>query len=116
MAKKMVLVDEHVYDDMWKRPPIDTSKSDLNNKLQSQLASSDLPDDVKAKLYQKTLKRFLTLKHQVPDLQPTALNGLVEEPKPLRKVIRKKKPVHWPTVPIRYSHRRRIPWSRLGNE
>jgi hypothetical protein len=116
MAKKMVLVEEHAYNDMWNRHPIDTSKSHLNSKLQSQLASTDLPDDVKAKLYQKTLKRFLTLKQQVPDLHPTALNGLIEVEKPRKKLIRKKKPAHLPTVPIRYSHRKHIPWSRFNNE
>jgi hypothetical protein len=116
MAKKMVLVEEQVYNNMWNRHPIDTTKSHLNSKLQSQLASTDLPDDVKAKLYQKTLKRFLTLKQQVPDLHPAALNGLIEEEKPRKKTIRKKKRVHLPTVPIRYSQRRRIPWSRFDNE
>jgi hypothetical protein len=112
MAKKMILVEEHVYNDLWKRPTIDTSKSYINSKLQSQLASTNLPDDVKAKLHQKTLKQFLTLKQQVPDLQPVALNGLIEEPKPGRKPSRKKRP----TVPIRSSYRRHIPWSRFGND
>ena len=72
MAKKMILVEEHVYNDLLKRPTIDTSKSYINSELQSQLASTNLSDDVKAKLHQKTLRQFLTLKQQVPDLQPVA--------------------------------------------
>ena len=117
----MVLVDEQAYNDMWlkspwKRPAVDNSKTHLNTSLETQLDRTDLPDDVKAKLYQKTLKRFLNVKQQVPDLQPTALNGLIEQVKPPQKPVRKRKPVRWPAVPTRYSHRKHIPWSRLGNE
>jgi hypothetical protein len=124
---------------VWKQSPVETSKTHLNTSLQSQLASVDLPDDVKAKLYQKTLKRFLSLKQQVPDLQPTALNELIApsvkkrkqkwsdlEP-PMKKqkwsdleAPVKKRPVvkrgHWSALPTRYSKRQHIPWSRFENE
>jgi hypothetical protein len=144
MAKRMVLVEEKVYNnnnvlnymkakdqnDLWKQSPVETSKTHLNSSLQSQLASVDLPDDVKAKLYQKTLKRFLSLKQQVPDLQPTALNGLFAPPVKKRKQkwsdleppLKKQKstPVvkraHRSALPTRYSKRQHIPWSRFGNE
>jgi tRNA C32,U32 (ribose-2'-O)-methylase TrmJ len=117
----MVLVEEQAYNDMWRKPPwkrpaVDNSKTHLSTSLESQLDSTDLPDDVKAKLYQKTLKRFLNIKQQVPDLQTTALNGLIDETKPAHKQVRKRKPARWPAVPTRYSHRKHIPWSRLGNE
>ena len=121
MTKRMVLVEEQAYNDMWrkpawKRPAVDNSKTHLNTSLESQLDSTDLPDDVKAKLYQKTLKRFLNIKQQVPDLQPIALNGLIDVQNTVRKPVRKRKPVRWPPVPTRFSHRKHIPWSRLGNE
>jgi hypothetical protein len=147
MAKKMVLVEEQVYNnmkpnnvlnymkakeqnEMWQKSPVETSKTHLNTSLQSQLASVDLPDDVKAKLYQKTLKRFLSLKQKVPDLEPTALNGLIAPPVKKRKQKwsdleppvkkRKSQPVvkraHWSAPPTRYSKRKHIPWSKFGNE
>ena len=87
MAKRMVLIDERVYNDViqpWKRPPIDTLKSHLHNKLQTQL-DENVPDDVKAKQYQASLTRFLNIKQKIPDIQPVALNSLIE---PQRKVIK----------------------------
>jgi uncharacterized protein YaaW (UPF0174 family) len=156
MAKRMVLVEEQVYNnngvlnymkakdqnDVWKQSPVETSKTHLNTSLQSQLASVDLPDDVKAKLYQKTLKRFLSLKQHVPELQPAALNEFIApsvkkrkqkwsdlEP-PMKKqkgsnseapVKKRKSPpvvkrAHWSAFPTRYSKRQHIPWSKFGNE
>lgn len=139
MAKKMVLVDEQVYNnmkpnnllnymktkeqnDMWQKSPVETTKSHLNSRLQSQLSSDDLSDDVKAKLYQKTLKRFLSLRQKVPDLEPTALNGLTTPPV---KTL-KRKATQWSDfdsppaikrkVVTRRSQRKHIPWSRFGNE
>ena len=103
---------------------LETMKLHLNNSLQSQLFSEDLPDDVKAKLYQKTLTHFLNLKQRVPDLEPTSLNGLISE-SPIRKRVpdlkspvrkRTRKRAHWPAQPTRYSHRKHIPWTRFGNE
>lgn len=116
MAKRMVLVEERIYDEqMWKRPTTETTKSHLSNNLHSQLDSVDLSDDVKAKLYQKTLKRFLNLKQQVPDLQPVSLNGLKREVVEELKKKKKKKLAHWSAIPIRYSHRKHIPWSKFDN-
>jgi hypothetical protein len=120
MAKRMVLVDERLYDELWKRTPHDTSKSHLNNKLQSQLDSHVVPDDVKAKQYQKTLNRFLNLKQQVPDLKPTALNGLIEEPSKKKKKKKIKnwdygqEGIRWDVLegPVRRSNRERKKWSR----
>jgi hypothetical protein len=65
-AKKMILVDERVYDELWKRPIVDTTKSYLNNQLQADLLSDDMTDDLKAKHYRQTLNRFLNQKHQLP--------------------------------------------------
>jgi hypothetical protein len=133
MTKRMVLVDERAYNEMqpndtlkrmlndekWKRTPAETSKTLLSNSLQSQLDSIDIPDDLKAKLYQKTLKRFLSLKQQVPDIQPTAVNGLLDSPKQVAKQVvtkRKRKPAHWPAGVKRVSLRKRIPWSKFDHE
>jgi FKBP-type peptidyl-prolyl cis-trans isomerase (trigger factor) len=63
-VKRMVLVDERLYDQLWKRTPLEASKSDLSNKLESQLNSIDVPDDIKVKQYQQTLNRFLNQKQQ----------------------------------------------------
>ena len=120
MAKRMVLVDERLHDELWKRTPHDTSKSHLNNNLQSQLDSHVVPDDVKAKQYQKTLNRFLNLKQQVPDLKPTALNGLIEEPSKKKKKKKIKnwdygqEGIRWDVLegPVRRSNRERKKWSR----
>ena len=133
MTKRMVLVDERAYNEMqpndtlkrllndekWKRSPTETSKTLLSNNLQSQLASIDMPDDLKAKLYQKTLKRFLSLKQQVPDIQPTAVNGLLDSPKQVANRLatkRKRKRAHWPAGVKRVSLRKHIPWTKFGNE
>ena len=125
MAKRMVLVDERVYDDiqpkhfddakldlfqkilnndLWKRNPTESSKSYLSSNLDFQLDSSKVPDDVKAKLYQKTLRRFLDLKQQVPDLEPAALNAVIEQPR------RRRKTIQWEA--LRQSKRAHKKWSR----
>ena len=85
----MVLVEKRLYDELRKRTPHDTSKSHSNNKLQSQLDSHVVPDDVKAKQYQNTLNRFLNLKQQFPELQPIALDGLIEETSKKKKKWKK---------------------------
>jgi hypothetical protein len=104
----MVLVEEKLYDEMWKRSPVDTSKSYLNTNLHSQLDSSKVPDDVKVKHYQMLLNRFLNLKQQVPKLHPFSLNGSVEETPPRSA---KKRNLHW-LGPVRNSRRKHIKWSR----
>lgn len=126
MSKRMVLVDERVYEsmhsnmpstddaklklfqqmlnnEMWKRSPTETTKSHLSNSLESQLVSTDVADDVKAKLYQKTLKRFLDLKQQMPELEPTTLNVTTDQehkkvakPQPRQQIPeRRPKIVQW---------------------
>jgi hypothetical protein len=101
MAKRMVLVDEREYNEPWKRSPMETMKTHLSNKLQSQLNSTEVTDDEKVKRYQKTLSRFLNLKQQVPDHQTSLLNGTFEETKKKRK-------------PIRQSQRKHVRWSKYN--
>jgi glutaredoxin-related protein len=130
MAKKMVLVEERLYDELWKRTPKDTSKTLLYDKLHSQLDSNEVTDDyLKAKEYQQNLQRFLNLKDKVPEVKPLALNGSAEEPK--RKLIGSdekavgkkkrqstfnvsKKTLNWDVLEgaVRRSKRKHIPWIR----
>ena len=127
MAKKMVLVEERLYDELWKRTPKDTSKSLLYDKLNSQLDSSD--DYLKAKEYNQNLQRFLNLKEKVPEVKPIALNGTSEEPKrkligSVEKAAKKRKrqatfddskeAINWDVLEgtVRRSKRKHIPWIR----
>jgi hypothetical protein len=126
MAKKMVLVEERLYDELWKRTPKDTSKSLLYDKLNSQLDSSD--DYLKAKEYNQNLQRFLNLKEKVPEVKPIALNGTSDEPKKKIKKIEQaakkrkrqatfdesKEAINWDVLEgtVRRSKRKHIPWIR----
>jgi hypothetical protein len=93
-AKKMMLVDERQYDELWKRSTIDASKSYLNNKLQTDLISNDISDDLKAKLYQQTLNRFLNQKQQLA----TSSDVQVKDPPP---TVTKGKRKQWePPTPV----------------
>lgn len=105
----MILVEERLYDELWKRSAMDTSKSHLNDKLHSQLTSSDVPDDVRVKQYQNNLSRFLNIKQKIPNLEPSALNGLIAEP-PRKKHKRRKTR----EGPVRTSEREHVSWSRFG--
>ena len=53
MSKKIILEEERVYDELWKRTPKETSKSLLYDNLNSKLDSSD--DYLKAKEYNQNL-------------------------------------------------------------
>jgi hypothetical protein len=128
MAKKMVLVDERLYDELWKRTPKDTSKSLLYDQLNSQLDSSD--DYLKAKEYNQNLQRFLNLKEKVPEVRPIVLNGTSEEPKKKIKRIEEaaekkkrqaafnvsKKTINWDVLEgtVRRSKRKHTPWTRYN--
>ena len=130
MAKKMVLVEERLYDELWKRTPRDSSKSLLYDKLHSQLDSSEVADDyLKAKEYQQNLQRFLNLKDKVPEVKLVALNGSAEEPKrkligSVEKAVKKRKrnstfdeskeAINWDVLEgtVRRSKRKHIPWIR----
>jgi len=98
-AKKMVIVDERLHDELWKRPIIDASKSYLSNKLQADLTSNDISDDLKAKQYQQTLNRFLNQKQQLPTPPEKPLTQrrgkrIQWEPPSPRKTKRQKKSPH----------------------
>jgi hypothetical protein len=111
MAKRMIIVDERVYHQLikpWNEAPTDNSKSHLNDQLESQL-NSDAPDDIKAKLYQEHLSRFLNVKQKQPEQTLAPLNSIFE---PHKKAVRR---VRKPTGPKRVSRRKHIPWSRFAD-
>jgi hypothetical protein len=120
MAKKMVLVEERLYDELWKRTPKDTSKSLLYRNLHSQLDSSVVDDDyMKAKEYNQNLQRFLNLKEKVSEVKPIVLNGSIEEvPKKKKKKHKTfdegKEAIHWDVLEgsVRRSKRKHTPWLR----
>jgi hypothetical protein len=112
MAKRMIIVDERIYHQLvkpWNQVPTDNSKSHLNDRLESQLAS-DEPDDVKAKLYQGHLNRFLNIKQKQPEQTLAPLNSIIEPRKKATRRARK------PTGPKRVSRRKHIPWSRFTDD
>jgi hypothetical protein len=121
-AKKMVIVDERLYDELWKRPIIDASKSYLSNKLQADLTSNDISDDLKAKQYQQTLNRFLNQKQELPtppekpQTQRRGKRVQWEPPSPRKTKRQKKSPSPSPIQEPRRSKRKtRVPlrWTDL---
>lgn len=95
-AKKMVLVDErlldtllHKQDTNWRKPVDYKAKTILNSELKSSLDNS-IPDDIKAKLYQNNLNRFLhTSKKQTeeqPIIDPIVLPA-TKKPKKKKTVV-----------------------------
>jgi hypothetical protein len=81
------LFDRYVYEKLWKDSPNDASRSYLSSKLHSDLGSSELSDDVKAKQHNQTLTRFLNQQQQ----QQTKPEPLIEEPIQKKQEKTKKK-------------------------
>jgi len=80
------LFDRYVYEKLWKDSPNDASRSYLSSKLHSDLGSSELSDDVKAKQHNQTLTRFLNQQQQQTKPEP-----LIEEPIQKKQEKTKKK-------------------------
>ena len=73
-GKRMVLVDERWLEDVyrkqdsnWKRPTEQKVKSKLNRQMKNDLEEDNVPDDVKVKLYNQSLARFLHTKRKIPE-------------------------------------------------
>jgi hypothetical protein len=91
-AKRMVLIDEKIVDNMfrkrdtlWKRPTEQSAKHSLSKEMRLELEDISIPEDVKAKHYQQTLSRFLNTKRKLADEplidlnpSPTAIDDLLE--------------------------------------
>jgi hypothetical protein len=92
------LFDRYVYEKLWKNTPSDASKSYLSSKLQTQLGSSELADDVKAKQHHQTLSRLLNQQQLIkPDTE------YIDEPTPTppKPVLQKKR--RKPDTPVTLS-------------
>jgi hypothetical protein len=79
MAKRMILVDEKLYDSLvrdrqeqWEKPIVQKAKSLLNSELKTDLmdAHGDVPDDIRMKNHQRDLHRFLQLNNKLSDTTP----------------------------------------------
>ena len=91
----MVLVDEKLLDyqpmlqnsqtkqlDLsWKRPTEQSVKSSISQQMKSTLDDPMIPEDVKAKLYAQSLRRFLHTKRELVDETP----AVATEAPPLKK-------------------------------
>lgn len=117
-AKRMVLVDEKMLDNMWrkqdiswKRPTDQTVKHSLSRQMRNELDDVATPDDVKAKQYQQILSRFLNTKRKLPDAplidlnpSPSNINDLIGLDVEVQK--KKKQKIKSTSFPIRHSKRK----------
>ena len=76
-AKRMVLVDEKFLEEFyrkenhkWKRPIDIRVKSTLDRQMKSKLDDDVIADDVKVKLYNRDLSRYLNTRKKLPDEFP----------------------------------------------
>lgn len=83
-AKKLVLVEPQVleqlqlnneYKDLQKKPDVKT-QSVASLDLRNMLVQPELPDDLKAKLYQQALSRFLNLTDEITPITKASINSL----------------------------------------
>jgi hypothetical protein len=109
-AKRMVLVDEKLADNLWrkqdttwKRPAEQTVKNSLSNDMRMELNNQTLPDDMKVKQYQQMLNRFLNTKRKLPD-EP--LIDLTSTPLLDLETKKKKRKKKTPSFTIRRSKRK----------
>lgn len=83
-AKKLVLVEPHLleqlqlnneYKDLQKKPDIKT-QSAASLDLRNMLTEPEIPDDLKAKLYQQALSRFMNLTDEISPVTKANINSL----------------------------------------
>ena len=81
-AKRMVLVEEKMLDNMWrkqdmmwKRPTEQSAKHSLSKEMRLELDDMSIAPDIKAKQYQQTLTRFLNTKRKQADEPLIDLNS-----------------------------------------
>ena len=82
-AKRMVLVEERLLD--WKKPIEQRAKTVLHQQLRGDLNDNTLPDDIKPKLYQQFLNRFLHTKNKIVE------EPIVQQEQPVTNEPKKKK-------------------------
>ena len=91
-CKRMVLVDERMLPSVennnnnnittkdvlqWKRPSEQSAKTLLTKQMSTTIQENDIPDDVKCKLYQQALVRFLNMNKKLPTETETPLIDLL---------------------------------------
>jgi hypothetical protein len=124
-AKRMVLIDEKLLDNMWrkqdmswKRPIEQTAKHSLSKDLRLELNDNSISEDVKAKQYQQMLNRFLNTKRKLADeplidlnTTPSAENELIGLNIEMNKKKKEKKKI--PSFPLRRSKRKVKPSKKI---
>jgi hypothetical protein len=110
-AMKLALVDpRHVeYRDLNKTPE-GQKKADLSIEMRRILNDDSVPDDVKLKLYSKTLDRFLNVRDTVPEqtLPPININWA-----PNNEKKRKLKKTGIKPAVRKSTRKRKIPWIKF---
>jgi len=101
----MVLVDERLLDNLWKKQdlawkrPVDYKlKTTLNSKLKTNLDDGSIPNDIKVKEYQNNLNRFLHTSHKQFEEPASIIEEL--KPVPALDIKKKKKPKKTPVLAI----------------
>jgi hypothetical protein len=91
----MALIDEKLLENLWKRQdtnwrkPVEyKAKTLINRQLETDLDDTTVPDDVRAKQYQRNLNRFLHTSREQPIPEP--IPPIAPLPKPPK--IRIKQP------------------------
>ena len=83
-AKKLILIEPHVleqlqlnneYKDLQKKPDVKT-QSVASLELRNMLSQYEQPDDLKAKLYQQALSRFMNLTDEISPASKAKINPL----------------------------------------
>lgn len=117
-AKRMVLIDEKLLDNMWrkqdmswKRPTEQSAKHNLSKEMRLELNDNSISEDIKAKQYQQMLNRFLNTKRKQLDeplidlnVSPLAENELIGLNIEMTKKKKEKKKL--PSFPLRRSKRK----------
>jgi hypothetical protein len=121
-AKRMVLIDEKLIDNMWrkqdmswKRPTEQSAKHSLSKDMRLELNDNSIAEDIKVKQYQQMLSRFLNTKRKLLDeplidlnVSPSAENDLIglniELTKKTKDKKKDKKKI--PSFPLRRSKRK----------
>jgi hypothetical protein len=118
-AKRMVLIDEKLLDNLWRKQdttwkkPIDyKAKTLLNSQLKTDLDDTSLPEDERVKQYQRNLNRFLHTTRKHVESEPIPI--MLPIPKVPRKRIKKRVAspvVQSPRIKREVKKTKQFPWS-----
>ena len=102
-AKKMILVEPRLLEQLQvnneykeiQKPADKKTKTSLSMDMQNVFERTDIDDDIKAKLYQQALSRFLSVNNEIPPPRKVQINTSKRPPldrKGRRQSTRKYKP------------------------